>query len=217
MVDRCKKIGRPTCAVVDLDGTLLRGNSLRLLTRFLVRKLWREHRYPLLGKIGLLLVARRVKAISHVAMKYPIHRIAAELLDAGEIESFTSEWLLPRLNLSLVKRLAAMREEGCGIVIATAAPELYLPALCRHVGADTWLATPLAEKRGDYVEMRGNRKKNMALRLAADSGSEIVLVATDHEDDLPLMTLDGVSRLLVSPTPRLKMMLGLLSLSFEEF
>lgn len=216
MVDRYEKISSPACAIVDLDGTLLRGNSLRLLIRHLAAKLWSERRYASFGKIAALLALRRVRAISHVAMKYPLHRLAARTLDERETERFVTARLLPRLNRTLMRRLAAMKEQRCRIIIATAAPDLYLPSLCRHVGADGWLATPLAERRADYLETRGNRKKALAQRLAAENGVKIILVATDHEDDIPLLALDGVSRLLVNPTPKLKMMLGLLSLPFEE-
>ena len=63
--------------VVDLDGTLLRGNSLHMLVRFMAAELRRRRGYWRLLRIGGLLGLRRLRLISHTEMKHPVHRMAA--------------------------------------------------------------------------------------------------------------------------------------------
>lgn len=218
MVDGHEKVkGTPRpCAVVDLDGTLVRGNSLRMLIRFLVSKFMRAHRYAAVARILSLLAARKAGLISHVAMKHPLHLLAVDTLTEAEVEQFCNERLLPALNRELLRRLTALQRDGYAIVIATAAPDLYLPILCRLLGFDAYIATAPTPRRSDYTETRGDFKKANALALAEKAGMRIALVATDHEDDLPLLMLPGIERLLVAPTTRLRLLARAASLDFCE-
>ncbi len=205
------------CAVVDLDGTLLRGNSFRLFIRFLAGKLRRERRYASLSRIIALLAARRLRLISHVGMKYPIHSLASRIVTDAELADFTNRILLPAVNVPLLDELKRLKASGHCLLLATAAPDLYVPHLCLHLGFDAWTATPLSSTLKDYAENRGARKRDGALDFARQHGCTIAVVATDHEDDLPLLLLPDLRRLLVNPTPVLRTKLSESRLTFHEF
>ncbi|MCM1077578.1 MAG: haloacid dehalogenase-like hydrolase [Bacteroides sp.] len=207
--------GGQLCAVVDLDGTLLRGNSLRMFIRFLVRKLHAGGNYRHIASIFRLLALRRLRLISHVAMKFPIHRLASELLTEAEIDEFVSS-LLPSLNGGLLAELTRMRESGWRVMLATAAPDVYVGRLNEILGFDAWTATPLSRTVGEYVENRGAVKRDRAVSEARRRGWTLGAVATDHEDDLPLLSLSPIRRLLVDSTPRLRVALQRASLPFEQ-
>lgn len=223
MVDGHEKISSATspfplsgcCAVVDLDGTLIRGNSLRMLIRFLAARLRKRGDYAPLMKIAALLAARRLRLISHRSMKYPLHSLAVRTLTDAEIGEFVG-MLLTRLNLPLLRRLEELKASGCMLILATAAPSLCVPALCSAIGFDKWIATPLSPQRRDYTEARGAVKKSLSQSLAGKLGVKITFVVTDHEDDLPLLSLPGVERLLVNPTTRLRLLLAAASLDYKE-
>lgn len=222
MVDGCQinsrtqsATGPVPCVVVDLDGTLLQGNSLRRLIRYMAVKLLRERRLWLLAKLCGLAALRRVKAISHVRMKYPIHSMAAGMMDDSELAVFADS-LKPLLNTRLFARLDDYRRRGYKLIIATAAPDLYLPQLVAALGFDGFVATALTDDIAAYTETRGERKVALVTACAAARGLEIRAVATDHEDDLPLLGLPAVERLLVSPTVRLRRLAADSGLDFVE-
>lgn len=203
------------CIVVDLDGTLLRANSLRLFIRFMARKFAREGRVVPLVRILWLLAARRARLIPHVGMKYPIHRLAAATVGEDELEEFAGS-LRGYVCAPLLSELSRLKGEGWRVMLATAAPSLYVPQLADHLGIDEWVATPLTDTPASYTETRGERKLELALGRAAAKGWRIRAVATDHEDDLPVLRLDGVRRLLVNSTDRLSVMMAGLGLAFEK-
>ena len=203
------------CVVVDLDGTLLRGNSLHMLVRFMAAELRRRRGYWRLLRIGGLLGLRRLRLISHTEMKHPVHRMAAESMTEADMEHFVSV-LGAALNRKLLERLDGYRRRGYRILLASAAPDLYLPRLTALAGFDGFIATPLPAWAGEaYTETRGERKRDLCLDYAAREGWTIAVVATDHPDDLPLLLLPGISRLLVSPAPGLPEELRRRGLDFE--
>lgn len=201
------------CIVVDLDGTLLRGNSFRLFIRFLASRLRARGRWMELGSVVGLLAARRLRLISHVRMKHPIHLLALRLMSEADIEEFAAG-LITYINIGLLDELRRLQREGWRTVLATAAPDFYIAPLCRRLGLDEWTATPAAPGVAAYGENRSDRKRDRALALAAERGWRIAAVATDHPDDLPLLRLPSVRRILVGPDPSLRRDLAL---PFEEF
>lgn len=205
MVDGCQKIAssRPVpCVAVDLDGTLLRGNSLHIMLRFMAAKLRRDGRYGSLLRMVGLLGLRRLGLISHVRMKHPLHALAAGLLTESDVERLTSV-LTGAVNRELTDFLAEYRRRGYKLLLATAAPDVYTRQLATVWGFDAVVATPLSARVADYAETRGERKRELCLNFAAERGWIIKAVATDHSDDLPLLSLSGIDRLLVGPAPEL--------------
>lgn len=210
----CEPAAETPCVIVDLDGTLLRGNSLRMFIKFLAGRLRARGLYVELAKLLGLLAARKSGLISHVSMKYPIHRMGARLMSVEELSDFADS-LTPSLNTGLLSELDRMRSSGFRLVLATAAPELYIPFLFDRIGFDGWIATPLSPDAATYTEARGEHKRRLAFELAAARGWEIRAVATDHDDDLPLLLLPFERRMLVSPTSTLRSKLDAAGLAYE--
>lgn len=202
------------CVVVDLDGTLLRGNSLHLMVRFMASKLRKRGGYGSLLKIALLLIKRRLGLISHIRMKQPLHYMATATLSDDDLKEFAG-LLRQSLDTALAERLDEYRRQGYYLMLATAAPDLYLPQLAAALGFDGFIGTPLTDSPGTYRETRCERKRDLCLKMAAEENCEIKAVATDHSDDLPLLEMLGIRRLLVAPSPNLCKYLGKRGLEFE--
>lgn len=211
MVDGCEKMNGERVAIVDLDGTLIRGNSLHMLIRYIAGELRRRRHYGLLAKLFVLLAMRRTKLVSHVAMKHPVHRLACRMLGSAGLEEFTGR-IIGEVNVPLLEML---RRGGMHVIVASAAPSVYVGKVCERLGFDGYVATDFTTNLADYTEVRGERKRDLALSYAKRNGWSIALVVTDHDDDLPLLQLQGVSRLLVNPTPTLVSALKAASLSFR--
>lgn len=223
MVDGHEKItadaAAPTlgqCIVVDLDGTLLRGNSLHLFIKFLLARLLSRLRLLAVVKILGLLAARKLHLISHVAMKHPLHRLGATVMTDGEMQDFARS-LLPMLDKKLYSKLVDMKTaRGAQLILSTAAPDSYVSQLVAHLGEiDSWLATPLSASRADYVENRSEVKLTRTLDYANCNHLKIIAVVTDHDDDLPLLTLPDIRRLLVTPPATLLSTLTRHHLTYE--
>lgn len=224
MVDGHEKITADTtpaptlghCIVVDLDGTLLRGNSLHLFIKYLLARLLSRLSLLSVAKIFGLLVARKLHLISHVAMKHPLHRLGATVMTDGEVQDFARS-LLPKIDKKLYSRLVDMKTaNGAQLILSTAAPDIYVSHFVDHLGEiDSWLATPLSASRADYIENRSDVKLTRTLDYANCNHLKIIAVVTDHDDDLPLLTLPDIRRLLVTPTTTLLSALTRHQLAYE--
>lgn len=214
MVDGCGKI-EASCVVVDLDGTLLRGNSMREMIRFMLRESIREREYGTIAMIISLLALRKSGVISHRQMKYPIHRMARKwLLNNDRLQRLT-DILISLVNREVCIKIDDLRKHGTKVVIATAAPDIYISEFLKRMGYDEFIATPLTTKLIDYKENRGENKRQNVENLSRMKGWHITHVFTDHIDDLPLLMLPVEERILVSPSANLCDKLRNLNLSFS--
>lgn len=218
MVDGCKKSmtsagGRP-CVVIDLDGTLLKGNSLHELIKFTlagkVRNVGLKQRFA----IGVRLVMRRLKLIHHVDMKYPFHREVEKAIGCEEMAIFVRH-IAGMIRPEVLQQVRNLQHEGYMCVLATAAPAFYASELGKRFGFDMCVATGLSAEAGGYVEARGEEKKLRVCNAVSEAGGKIEVVMTDHEDDLPLLRIPDVKRWLVSPTDALCSALKRDGLDFE--
>ncbi len=203
------------CAVVDLDGTLLRGNSLRMLILFLLSRMCRRGQFAGAASVVMSLLCRKCRLISHVRMKYPVHRLAFSCLSTDDVEDFAI-LLRSKVNEPLFGRLSSLQASGFKVIVATAAPSIYMDAFVGMLGLDSYVATELADDVRSYVESRGERKAALVKAFADREGLDIALVATDHEDDMPLLRFSGIERLLVNPTHALRCQLMKEGLCFKE-
>lgn len=167
--------------VVDLDGTLVRRNTLH---QFALYALGHGHALS----VGWWLALRRLRLVSHRRMKHAMLRATLRMDTAPLVESLLAQ-VSPRV-------MALMdRHPGAEMVLATAAPDVYALPLARRLGVRC-VATPWTPRLEQYVECRGTEK----LRRVRELGQEIVAVVTDHSDDMPLLALEGVKRYLVCPS-----------------
>ncbi|NDU99870.1 HAD family hydrolase [Pseudoroseicyclus tamaricis] len=171
--------------VLDLDGTLLPGNSFhRWLAELLLR-----------APAGLKLVVLRAVA-GRVAGRWSHARMKQEVMRGwddfsarapGRAEALVARFaagLRARFRPELTELMAEARALGVPSLLATAAPEDYAAALGQ--GTSGVIASRLAG--GTLVETKGEAKRAaVAAQMAARGwrGRSIVL-ATDHADDAPL-------------------------------
>ena len=191
---------------VDLDGTLVRGNTLHLLMR------WLAGHHPVGACPRLLWAAcrRAVGVDSHVDMKGRVLSIARSHMSVSEVELFARS-LAPQVNQCV---LALIRKYDYTI-LATAAPDFYACAIAWMLGCDVCVSSRLERVIREGQEMRGVSKRDSVKSLARQEGVEVTAVVTDHKDDLPLLRLPGVSRFLVNPSRELCMTLDAESLPYE--
>ena len=200
MVGRCEI--NNGCVVVDLDNTLLNVNSLKELTKFLLVKLFKKKSVKDLADISKAIVLRKLRVYSHIKMKHIIVRKAQNMLSESDIESFT-DLLLTKLNPQVLSILNKFQEKNCRILIATAAPDFYLPSFINKLpfGSIDFLATHYSTNLRDYIENRNQKKSENVKNYLSENNLKCVSVISDHYDDLPLFkSFEKTDNYLISPS-----------------
>ena len=195
--------------VVDLDGTLLCGNSFRWFTRYVLRLAVRRRPAAAAGLCALL-VLRRLRVCSHRRLKWHLMKVSDRVLSADDYSAF-ARMLKERVNRRV---LAALGNEQ-KIVIASAASDEYVAPFVELMGWKNHTATrrPQSGKYSDYTECRGEMKVKAVMRMFP--GESITAVYTDHVDDLPLLAASAGRRVLVSPSASTLMTVRLAGLEPE--
>lgn len=183
MVERLQKPLRET-VFVDLDGTLLNANSMKIFMRTLPGLLLKK-RKPFTAIVSILWLALRgLHLVSHKRMKWHLTAIALHNLSENDWENL-AHGMLGELNGQVMKYIDSKREDGYGVYIASAAPEEYTKELSRLLGFDGCLATPFTKNFSEYKELRGEEKLR-AIRMSEENDSlHLKAFLTDHMDDLP--------------------------------
>lgn len=188
---------------VDLDGTLLKGNSLRIFMKRLPGTLLRRHA-PAASVASLWwMTIRLLRLIDHKGMKWHLTKIARnELLE--EDWEYMAESMLENVNPQVKEYLEAPCREKCKKYIATAAPEEYALPLSRLLGLDGVVATKYAEEKSDYEEMRGLAKYEGIENLMQKERLRMESFLTDHYDDMPTARAYPGLTILVNPTRKMQ-------------
>lgn len=199
-------------AFFDLDGTLVVGQTQRLLVSFM-----RREKLVSLGfvvGVGLWFGAYRlglVKATDSARGK------AAGLMSGRSVgdvralmDRFTSEELVPRLHPGAVSALRDHQRLGHEVVILSAALTPVVDGLARHLGVATYAGTDLEERDGVYTgavdgkALYGAEKVAAARRFLDDRGADAgaCWAYADHDTDVDLLESVGIP-VAVSPRPGL--------------
>lgn len=167
-------------AVIDLDGTLVDGNTFHEYLRAGLRN----------GHVGLLvpMALRFLRLISHHSLKVAALRIIVP--DQKLTKAFVKRI---KFNPDVLRLIEEFKAEGCEILLATAAPAVYVP----------WIWT------GEYIattneELRGERKLQAVRDYARERGLKLYAVVTDHYDDLPLLRAGTRHNILIRPSDKTK-------------
>lgn len=200
MVEGLQEPLKPLC-VVDLDGTLLTGNSMKQLMCWLPAELWRKGRILGAAEALLWIGLRAAKTISHRRMKWHLGKIAHRALSKDDWQRFASTALLPMLDPKVADHLNSMRQKGAIVCIASAAMEDYVEPIRIQLGYEHQLSTPHTDRFADYTEVRGCRKLETILKLSTDNSLVVCEFLTDHADDLPTAMEFPDITLLVNPQP----------------
>lgn len=186
-IERCR------VAVVDLDGTLVAGNTLHIFARCALRDAFRRHRIGDALAIAGLAGMRMLRLCTHRTMKFGILRHSA-ITDSLRID-FVARVESSRRR-SVAAELKRLEAEGCRLLLATAAADVYVP----WIWNGDYLATPVAGNDG-HRELRGPAKLAAVQRWCSEQNADIYAVITDHADDLPLLASNEPVKILVDPSP----------------
>lgn len=198
MVDGCKKVTR--VIVVDLDGTLVNVNTFREYLLFTAKVLTGRLRFLPVIRIMISVAMRKLRLVSHSAMKRRVLAATQSLVSGDDIDSFVRQ-LLQKVNIDLLNMLEKYRKEGCKILLATAAPGLYAREFADSLHLDGCVATPEVADNASWRENVGTAKLDSVCDYISGIGGELAVVVTDHYDDLPLLRYNPGVNILVNPSP----------------
>jgi phosphatidylglycerophosphatase C len=140
----------PALAIFDLDGTLIRGDSL---VPFLWSYATRHRRRWALLRGAAYLVPYAARLLSARSAKEHLLRqvLGGEPLDRiqAHAEVFARDWAVRHLHPIGVARLREHQCRGDRIILLSASPDLYVPMIARELG--------VAEVVCTRVEVVGNR------------------------------------------------------------
>lgn len=166
--------GRKPLAVIDLDGTLVAGNTFHEYLRLGLRSLLRRGKLLRVGRLALLMALRAARVISHPRLKF------------GSLKLITpTPWLQQRFTAKInsmkspdVERMIEQfKADGAEILLATAAPAIYVP----WIWSGNFVATT------GSTELRGTAKLHAVNSYIAAHNLTLHTVVSDHDDDLPLL------------------------------
>lgn len=185
-------VSRRKLVVVDLDGTLIAGNSLHIYLQCGARSLLRKGKFgaalQLLGLCGL----RVLRIVSHRRMKFA----ALSLIEPDEELRNDFCKKINRLRRPEVEQLLKdFRDNDCEVILATAAADVYVGWIWQGI----CLATPTANN-AQRRELRGETKRNAVLQYAQQHNLGLHAVITDHADDLALLMCGARQNILINPS-----------------
>jgi phosphatidylglycerophosphatase C len=185
----------PPLAIFDLDGTLVRGDSF---LPFHISYAWRRRRvWPLLTlPVYLSLYACRIlsdrAAKERVLISFLRGQSSASV--AEHARWFCSRWVQPKLNEEVIERLREHQEAGHRVILLSASPDVYVPAIGAFLGigevvctrvaldADRWEGTIIG------VNCKGDAKIDLLRRrLGPDAVPSRTYAYGDSHSDLPLL------------------------------
>lgn len=169
--------------VVDLDGTLIPGNSFHAWLRYLGRWALVTGRLRLAARLAHVCLRRARRSITHHELKYRV-LVLSESVPEPVIDRFARR-LAESILTTVSRAVTDAARDGLTVVLATAAPQMYLGALARAIGATTAIGTP-PPGPGPWRECIGAEKVDRVLAMF-EPGTEIAVAFTDHLDDLPLV------------------------------
>ncbi len=203
--------------VIDLDGTLIAGNSFTRFTLWMIRRAIRHGDASTFAKIGSVILRRKMRLCTHANAKEIIMRIADRKLDVGDYHAFAATFV-PLVRPSVRAILSEARTQGHLLCLATAAPWQYAAPLAALLDMDEVLATyPPKGERG-IVECRGEVKQRRVQALCNRLKLRPARTLTDHHDDLPLLiwtASSGGENILVAPTASTRMIAGAAGIPFQ--
>lgn len=177
-------------AVVDLDGTYLRANSLHIYIRLGIKHLLRHGRWLRAARLTAVLAARMLRAVSHAHMKF---KCAGLIGWNKELETAMTCECARHVNPDVLALVTRWEAEGCDIVIATAAFLFYAKCIVpHHVIGTTFQGNNI------QTECRGENKADRVVEFAKLRSSDLHAIVTDSFEDLPLLKLPFSQKYFIS-------------------
>lgn len=184
--------------VVDLDGTLVLGNSFH---DFLLVS-WKLGstclRIRMLG--AFLIRTLSTRADKRWRMKQAVLR-AFDRMEDSRRQRIVDRVVIEQANMfstPVLREIARANESGVPVMLATAAPALYAAPLAKSLNIPICLATESAS-----LELLGEAKAIAVQEWLAAAGTTSAAVhltlVTDHPDDVPLMRMSSTVLIQAAP------------------
>lgn len=186
---------------VDLDGSLIKGNSMHTFMKRLPGLLMKRHSPGAAISALWWTWVRSLRLTSHTNMKWHLTKIARRHLEEEDWGGL-AEIIAQSVNAHVIELVASRRERGCQTYIATAALEEYTLPLCRLLGYESAIATKFTDEKADYEEMKGYAKRDGIERFLAEKNLRLESFITDHPDDLPTAKAYPNLTIVVRPTQK---------------
>lgn len=186
MVSRCKLVA------LDLDGTLIAGNSLHVYLKCGVAELLRTSNFISASKVLLLIGLRALRLISHRHMKFAALSIIKQ---TDHLRSVFTNKIKSMRRPEVELLIKDFRENGCEVLLATAAADCYVPL----IWSDRFIATPM-QNNVNRIELRSEVKRDAVLHYAQQHGMTLHAVITDDVADLALLSVGAQKNILVHPS-----------------
>lgn len=202
-------------AVIDVDGSLLCGNSLKMLLFRTLSCQMRKGRWVAMFSLCIEMLKRILHVSSHVRLKEHICNAALAVMTDADFVALTAA-MMAKVRPSVRRIINHWIADGGSVVVASAGMRFCLKDMVAQMGLRYLVATEMNPDGTIGSEVRTVAKLKAVISLASSENlGEIGLVLTDHIDDLPLLSLPGIRRVLVYPSRRLRRALETLSLSYE--
>ena len=204
------KSNTPALACFDLDGTIFRGQSQRMLLEVL-----REHGYVsfpthvslvawfVLYKLGILRKPERIMRIAYSAFRgYSVDEIAP-------IADETVDRLMHHTLAPVLERLQAHQHAGDDVIIVTNTINLIAERIAKRLGVSEYFCSVLAVQNGKYSGVLENTQYGSAKVHALEAYREhaekraTLYVYADHDSDRQLLELADHA-VVVNPSPSLQ-------------
>lgn len=198
MVSRLKVNNPQPFVVVDLDGTLINGNSMTMFVMYSFRLLVMRGRLGDAWRVAKAVFKRKTGQVSHREMKYCIMSVLYKALSGEDICNF-AQLLAGKVNRVVMHIISDALSCGQKVILATAAPDIYISELAGVLGIDHFTATKMTDNVDSYEENRGEIKKKRVVELVGSLDGYLETVITDHLDDIPLLSYCNGTNLIVSP------------------
>lgn len=169
---------------VDLDGTLISGNSMHIFMKHLPKMLMKRHAPGAAISALWHIWLRSFRLINHKNMKWNLTKIARRHLEESDWDDL-AEIIALSVNPDVKDLVESRRKVGCLTYLATAAIEEYALPLCSLLGYEGAVATKFSDNQNDYEEMNGATKLNGIEQLLEEGHLRLESFITDHPDDLP--------------------------------
>lgn len=181
--------------VVDLDGTLITVNSFTRFVGWLSRRLLAKGEILKAARVAWIVALRKARRISHAEAKTAIMAVAYSTFKADDFEEFAYT-LRHFVRPAVIALVTDHKAFGGVVILATAAPQAYAAPLAGLVRTHAVVAT----NAGNSPECKGDEKLRRVLRKCRQLDATVTAVVTDHYDDLPLLQLPDIKRIVVAPS-----------------
>lgn len=196
MVNRCKTVEETPCTVVDLDGTYIKGNTLKIYLKCGIRYFIENNKYRDLCKVLVGVGKRKLRLLTHLEMKNIIMRTLYPYNE--NLTGIFVNYVTGRINSKVNSFIDGRKAQGHCILLATAAPDLYVQAIWDGFFVATVYCV---ESQGCLAECRGIEKLKRVRKWLADNNCKLDTIITDHKDDFPLLEANrNGTNILVNPS-----------------